>query len=188
MIEPTFEKFIYCLEAIPDAENAIETKTLEGLEQLAMQGIPSIYNYCDSIEGLEMQVGTLVYDDEHFSDYEIIYLVMKGNKNSIQLNDYLYSLEEIAELFEGKLKGKIIYFANSKRLDLTVVEARYFLDITGARAVIGYGAPSTTLSSWLIDRLFFTFYFDNNDMVEVFELVHKKHKEVCKALDFKMYC
>jgi hypothetical protein len=50
---------------------------------------------------------------------------MPGQENNICLHDYYYSLEEIAELFEGKLKGKIVHFSNKKR-DLTAEEAQYF--------------------------------------------------------------
>jgi hypothetical protein len=77
------EKYIFCLEAISDSENPTATATLEGLEQLALQGIDSIYNYCDSIEELEERLGALVYDDKHFKEYEIIYLVMEGAANTI---------------------------------------------------------------------------------------------------------
>ena len=64
------------------------------------------------------------------NNYEIIYLVITGEANSICLNDYYYSLQEIAEIFEGRLKGKILHFSNAKVLDLDEEEAQYFLDIT----------------------------------------------------------
>jgi hypothetical protein len=49
---------------------------------------------------------------------------MPGQENNICLHDY-YSLEEIAELFEGKLRGKIVHFP-IKVLDLSQEEAQYF--------------------------------------------------------------
>jgi hypothetical protein len=39
---------------------------------------------------------------------------MPGQENNICLHDYYYSLEEIAELFEGKLRGKIVHFPIKK--------------------------------------------------------------------------
>jgi hypothetical protein len=43
---------------------------------------------------------------------------MPGQENNICLHDYYYSLEEIAELFEGKLRGKIVHFPiKSTRLE-----------------------------------------------------------------------
>lgn len=181
------EKFIFCLEAVPDSDNPLETQTLKALEELTFKGINSIYNYCDTIEELEERLGFLVFDDVHFKEYEIIYLVMKGDSNSIQLNNYYYSLQEIAELFEGKMKGKIIHFSNEKSLDLTQDEAQYFLDVSGALAISGYGRNSISVSSLALDQLFFNLYQDEYDLIKVVELLHKKNYLACKALDFRMY-
>ncbi|RZK12326.1 MAG: hypothetical protein EOO46_03560 [Flavobacterium sp.] len=182
------DKFIFCLEAVTDIENEITTEVLKNLEQLALAtGIDSIYKTCDTIEGLEDSLGTLLYDDHNFKNYEIIYLVMTGEENNICLNNYYYSLEEIAELFEGKMKGKIIHFANAKPLDLTNDEAQYFLDVTGARAISGYGEVSLKFTSIQLDQVFFSLCQEEDDLVEIVEALHEKHYTVCKMLDFRMY-
>lgn len=181
------EKFIFCLEAISDSKFPESTPTIKGLEQLALQGIESIYNFCDSIEELEERLGALVYDDKHFKEYEIIYLVVQGTEDSIQLSNYFYTLQEIAELFEGKMKGKIIHFANTKPLDLTQDDAQYFLDVSGARAISGYGLNSVSVASLPLDQLFFNLCQDEHDLTEVVELLHEKQYVACKALDFRLY-
>ena len=102
------DTFIFCLEAVADIEAVTSTEVVQNLEKLAFeQGITSIYKTCDTIEGLEESLSALLYDDHNFTNYEIIYFVMKGEGNNICLNEYYYSLQEIAELFEGKMKGKI---------------------------------------------------------------------------------
>ena len=107
------DKFIFCLEAVPDVETNEITEVLINLEQLALQsGVNSIYKTCDTIEGLEDSLNALVYDDHNFKNYEIIYFVLEGEENNICINDYRYSLQEVAELFEGKLAGKILHFSN----------------------------------------------------------------------------
>lgn len=181
------EPFIFCLEAIPDSEFYENTPTITALGELALQGIPSIYNYCDSIEELEERLGHLLYDDDHFIDYEIIYLVIEGAENKIRLGDYYYTLEEIAELFEGKMKGKLIHFSNTKSLDLTQEEAQYFLDVSGARAISGYGIDSVSVNSLPLDLLFFGLFQNEADLTEVVELLHQKHYVACKSLDFRLY-
>ena len=183
------EKFIFCLEAIPDVDNTGTTEVLKILEDIAaQQGIASIYKACDTIEGLEESLSTLLYDDHNFKDYEIIYLVMPGESNTILINDYYYSIEEIAELFEGKMNGKVIHFANQKILDLTDEESQYFLDVTGARAISGYGANLSEISSTsTIDRVFFSLFQENDDLKEVVEELFQKHYSLCKLLDFRLY-
>jgi hypothetical protein len=44
------DKFIFCLEAVPDVETNTITEVVKNLEQLALeQGITSIYKTCDTI-------------------------------------------------------------------------------------------------------------------------------------------
>ena len=182
------EKFIYCLEGVHDIETDKVTEAQENLEELAMQyGVASIYKTCDTIEGLEASLNTLVMDDHYFKDYEIIYLVMTGEANSICLNDYYYSLQEIAELFEGKLKGKILHFSNAKVLDLDEEEAQYFLDVTNAKAVSGYGNTINGLSSSNLDKAFFNLFNEDDNMFDVVEELHQRHYNICKLLDFRLY-
>jgi hypothetical protein len=183
------DKFIFCLEAVPDTEIHTTTEVVKNLEHLAFeQGITSIYKTCDTIEGLEESLSALLYDDHNFTGYEIIYLVMPGEGNNICLNNYYYSFEEIAELFEGKMKGKIIHFANAKIVDLDEEEAQYFLDVTGARAISGYGLSYTKIASIsTLDRAFFNFCQEYEDVTEIVEELHQKHFALCQLLDFRLY-
>lgn len=182
------DKFIFCLEAVPDVDVEITTEVVKNLEQLAFQqGIDSIYQTCDTIEGLDESLNALLYNDHNFKNYEIIYLVMPGEGNNICLNNYYYSLQEIAEIFEGKLWGKILHFANAKVLELTADEAQYFLDITGARAISGYGSESVNLTSIHLDKLFFSLFEGDDDVVKIVETLHEKQYALCKLLDFRLY-
>jgi len=185
---PYSEKFIFCLEGVHDIDANQATETQVHLEQLAIQyGVASIHKTCDSIEGLEASLNALVMDDHYFKDYEVIYLVMAGGANSICLNDYYYSLQEIAELFEGRLKGRILHFSNAKVLDLDEEEAQYFLDITNAKAISGYGNPFNGLSSSNLDKVFFNLFKEDDSMFDVVEELHQRHYSVCKLLDFRLY-
>ncbi len=182
------DKFIYCLEGVPDVDANQITEVQKSLEELALQfGVASIYQTCDTIEALEASLNTLIVDDHYFKEYEIIYLVMTGKANSICLNNYYYSFQEIAELFEGKLRGKILHFSNAKILDLDEEEAQYFLDITNAKAVSGYGNVYRGLSSANLDKVFFNLFNEDDDLFNVVEELHQKHYTACKVLDFRMY-
>ena len=180
--------FIYCLEAVHNIETGKFTEAQKNLEQLTMQyGVASIYKTCDTIEGLEESLNALVSDDHNFKDYEVIYLVITGEANSICLNDYYYSLQEIAEIFEGRLKGKILHFSNAKVLDLDEEEAQYFLDITGAKGISGYGNVFNGITSANLDKAFFNLFNEDDNMLAVVEALHQKHYNTCKILDFRLY-
>ena len=185
-IEPDY--FIYCLEGVDDVETENITEAQNNLEQLTKQhAIASIYKTCDTIEGLEDSLTTLVSNDHNFNDYEIIYLVITGEANSICLNNYYYSLQEIAEIFEGKLTGKILHFSNAKVLDLDKDEAQYFIDITGAKAISGYGNEYNGITSSNLDKAFFSLFNDDHNIFDVAEELHQRHYNVCKLLDFRLY-
>ncbi len=180
--------FIYCLEAVDAIETHTVTDTQKNLEQLTLEyGVASIYNTCDTIEGLETSLNTLVLDDHNFTNYEIIYMIISGEANSICINNYYYSFQELAELFEGKLAGKILHFSNAKVLDLDAEDAQYFIDITNARAVSGYGFAYNGVSSANLDKAFFNLFKEDGDMLAVVEALHKKYYKACKLLDFRLY-
>ncbi len=180
--------FVYCLEAVDNIETNKITEVQKNIEQLTLQyGIASIYKTCDTIESLEASLNTLVLDDHNFKDYEVIYLVMKGEANSICLNDYYYNLQEIAEIFEGRLKGKILHFSNAKVLDLDEEEAQYFLDVTNAKGISGYGNEFNGVSSSNLDKAFFNLFKEDDNMLEVVEELHQKYYRTCKLLDFRLY-
>ncbi|WP_299222567.1 DUF6642 family protein [uncultured Aquimarina sp.] len=180
--------FIYCLEAVHDIETDKITEAQKKLEKLTSQyGVASIYKTCDTIEGLEASLNALVLDDHNFKNYEIIYFVIKGEANSICLNGYYYSLQEIAEIFEGRLKGKILHFSNAKVLDLNEEEAQYFLDITGAKGVSGYGNEYNGITSSNLDIAFFNLFKEDENMLDVVEELHQRHYKACKLLDFRLY-
>jgi len=180
--------FIYCLEAVHDIETDEVTEAQKQLEQLALHcGVASIYKTCDTIEGLEASLNALVLEDHHFKDYEVIYLIIKGEANSICLNDYYYSLQEIAEIFEGRLTGKILHFSNAKVLDLDEEEAQYFLDITGAKGISGYGNEYNGITSAHLDKAFFSLFKEDENMFDVVEELHQRHYHLCKLLDFRLY-
>lgn len=183
------DSFIFCLEAVTDVDLVTTTDVIKHLEQLAFNnGITSIHKTCDTIEDLVDSLNSLLYHDHNFTNYEIIYLVMPGERNNICLNDYYYSFQEIAELFEGKMKGKMLHFANTKILDLTSDEAQYFLDITGAYSISGYGAEYSAITSCsTLDKTFFSLCQELDDVVEIVEELTQNHYALLKLLDFRLY-
>lgn len=185
MQEPNF---IFCLEVLPDVDETQKTTTLIHLEKLATQHqISSIYKTCDDVEGFEDGLKNLLYNDHDFTNYEIIYLIVKGKNENILIHDYYYSLTEIAEIFEGKLKGKIIHFSNFNVLDLDTEDAQYFIDVTSAKALSGYGAKYTNISSTNLDHQFFKLFYEEENPIEVVKMLFEKHYALCKLLDFRLY-
>ncbi|MES2811082.1 MAG: DUF6642 family protein [Bacteroidota bacterium] len=179
--------YIYCLEAVQDVTAPCKSVILPALQQLALHyGVTNVYKTCDCIEGFEESISTLVYEDKDFADYGFIYLIFEGRENELQIDNYFYSLEEIAEFFEGKLKGKVIHFANTFKLDLEEETFQYFLDVTGARAISGYANQLPVLSA-VLDNLYFSLSDEYDDLVELVEVLYEKQYALCTAMGFRMY-
>ena len=69
---------LYCLESVPNITTQTSSIILPSLEKLALQyNITNVYQTCDSIEGLEESLSTLLYEDRNFNNYEIIYFVFR---------------------------------------------------------------------------------------------------------------
>lgn len=181
------EKYIYCLEGVADVEATHTTFILPSLETLAFDfGITNVYKTCDTIEGFEESVSTLLYEDRNFKSYAILYLVFEGKDNTIILDDYYYTLEEIAECFEGKLTGKIIHFANTMYLDLEEDTAQYFLDVTGAKAVSGY-KNKVPIRSTVLDNLYFALCQEHDEVIDLVEALFEKQQLLASSMGFTLY-
>lgn len=179
--------YIYCLESVEDVEIEKESIVLNSLETLALQyGLTNVYKTCDSIETFEESLSTLLYEDKNFKDYAIIYLVVDGRENLITIGNYNFSFEEIAELFEGKLNGKIVHFANTFQLDLEEETFQYFLDVTGAKAISGYG-NRVPIKSTILDNLYFSISEEEDNIVGVVEDLFEKQYVLSNSLGFRLY-
>ena len=182
------DNFIFCLEKVLSVDSSNKTEVLINLEKLALQyNINSIYKSCDSIEGLEESIIELTKNDHNFINYDIIYFVLEGEENNIVINDYSYSLQEIAELFEGRMTGKIIHFSNTKSLNIPDEEARYFLNVTGAKAISGYGEELYDISSTNLDLAYFSLFNEYEDILEIYDELYSNFSTLCELLDFKLY-
>lgn len=187
MYLPNDQSKLFCLECVTEVYEDQESSIFPFLEQLVRQhGIVNVYKACDSIESFEESLNILLYEDRNFKDYDLLYFVCQGSGEDIVLDGYIYSLGEIAELFEGKLKGKIVHFSNSKDLNLDPETAQYFLDVTGAKAISGYMEANSS-SSAALDMQYFGLYQDISDIRSLVETLFEKHYALCTRLGFHLY-
>jgi len=178
---------IFCLEIVEDIEEENTSDLFTFLEHLALNfKLTSVYKTCDSFEGFEDSISNLLFHDRDFRDYNFIYLVVSGENNQVQIDDYFYSLEEIAELFQGKLTDKIVHFANTKNLELDEETFQYFLAVTGVKAISGYVNSATTFSS-VLDQYYFTLANQHDDVVDLVHALFEKDASLCMKLGFRLY-
>lgn len=184
-LEPYFK--LYCIESVPDMELHTHSQVWKFLEKLATHyNIHNIYKACEDMESLEASLGHLIYEDMNTSDFRVLYFILEGEGNKIILNDTVYHLEELAEMFEGKLKNRVIHFANTKSLDLSEDTFQYFLDVTGALAISGY-AHSSPIFSAALDLHYFSLYREFDDVVDLVHKLYDTQGKLYHAMGFRLY-
>jgi hypothetical protein len=114
-------------------------------------------------------------------------LAFHGIKNQIFIGDEAYSLEKIAATFEGRLEDKMIHFGSCKTLSIDEDQAKYFLEVTGAKAISGYGKNVDFISSTVVDILFFEVCQKYERIHYIKQNMNKHYSELCSDLDFKFY-
>ena len=180
-------RYVFCLEVLDDGNAKHHSVILSWLELLTQHyAITNVYQTCEDIEDFETNLQILLHEDKHFKEYTILYFILEGKNNQIEINNYYYSFEEIAELFEGKLQDKIIHFANSFILDIDEEQAQYFLDITGAKGISGYGFQ-TPIFSTVLDGFYFNLCQQYDDPIELVETLFQEKYALAKSLDFRFY-
>lgn len=178
---------IYCLEFVTDSERAGDSPLYPWLEELALRyQISSVHQHFDDIERLEERLQTLFYEDRNFQHYQLLYLWAEGSGDGLQIGPYWYTWEELAELLEGKLAGKILHFGNTLMLDLDSEQIQYFLDLTRARGLSGY-RHRLPVSSTILDAPYFAMAQEIDDVIELTENLLDKHANWATQLGFTMY-
>lgn len=187
MYLPNEKSKLFSLEGLSEITLESSSKIIPYLEQLAIKyGLTNVYKSCECIDTFESSLDVLLYEDRNFQDYELLYFVFKGADDYISLDRYTYTLQEIAERFEGKLTNKILHFSNQKALNLDQEESQYFLDVTGAKALSGY-THTHGISSTPLDMNFFGLYDSDMDIRDLVETLFEKNYKACTELGFHLY-
>lgn len=113
------------------------------------------------------------------------YLAFHGEAGSLIVGRTRYSLEQLGDLLDGLLAGRVLYFASCGTLAVDVERIDSLRAQTGARAVCGYTEDVDWIESAafdlnLIDSL--TWY----DRIDAgFRYLQKHHAGMCERLGFR---
>ncbi|MBS9525940.1 hypothetical protein KI659_18105 [Litoribacter alkaliphilus] len=93
-----------------------------------------------------------------YSNYNLIHLAFHGSSKEIWMADNKSSvgLEELAERYEGRFKGRTVHFGSCKTLKASPAELEYFLKMTEAELVSGYTVDVDFIDSAIFEIAYFT--------------------------------
>lgn len=145
------------------------------------------YAHRDAATVEEFETYMTQWAQKQYASLAFGYLGFHGSPGCIHIGRKSYDLERLAELMEGRLEGRILYFGSCQTLD---VEADRVMDLIAAsrvRAVCGY----TTVVDWVESAA-----FDLNLIDAVsrytridggFKYLYQHHHGACERLGFRAY-
>lgn len=189
MIAKHYEKHIFCLEGDWNDNLKQKSSILPALELLKLNAsIESIYKTCSTKAEFYKRIDQILNNKTKYGKYQIIYLSFHGFKGGIQLsNDEEITLDELANVFEGKLKGKMIHFGSCSTLKTHEETINNFIEKTQALAISGYEKNINFISSTVIDILFFELCQSFKLIKAIDENMTNLYSELCNKLEFKIY-
>lgn len=184
----SYAKQIFCIEGDwhPDLreKDTIEN-ALRFMETASGTKIRYIHRHCSTQQELEHRINE--YTKRRYAAFSIFYLAFHGVPNGLKLSEKnILSLDELAEMAEGKLHDKILHLGSCETLNISKARIRQFMNRTGALCVSGFRKEVPFVSSTIFDVLYF-------EMCQYYKQMHviEKHMKnyygkLMKELQFVM--
>lgn len=181
---------VFCLEGHWYGDHRDKTSVYPILDLVhRFHNMPFIHHKCSTIEEFRFSIKRWKTKSFH-NKYPILYLAFHGKKGTFFIGKDEMSLDELAELLEGKCRGVVIYFGSCSTLDIHGKTINRFLKRTGAIAVLGY----TRDVEWLISSAFDVLLMhelqeeplDSVGIRKIYKTIHKQYGSLSKKIDFRM--
>ena len=181
---------IYCIEGDWASKPANSISVMKALDFL--KSIHEInFEIKDCITKEELKARFELYRQRPYDNYGICYFACHGTNGNIHLRDnskkqHVFSLDEVADIADGALKGRIVHFGCCNTLQ-NEKKARLFLEKTEAKAVCGYKNTVLFLKSTLLDILLFEKIQDFKNGGPIESRMNKLYEGMIDELGFVMY-
>jgi hypothetical protein len=147
--------------------------------------VPYIYKDAHSIEELTLLLRQ--WTQRQYSRYSLAYIGYHGEPGMVWVGRKRVTLDDLADMLNGRCKGKTLYFGSCSTLRLPKREVEAFRATTKARCVMGY----TTDVGWYegigFDVMLFgaLTWYQRIDAVDKY--LRKTQGPLVRRLGFKMY-
>lgn len=181
-------KGVFCLEGLWN-EDLRKQPTVRPILELLHQSrdIPYIHRDCATKAELQYYLGT--WTQKRYLNYPILYLAFHGEKNSINVGENLFSLDDFLELFKRRCRKSIVMFGSCSTLATDEQSLKRFLDVSDALAICGYTSYVDWLRSTAFELLLLAILQDNEFSGRGLSAIRRKAAEVAQGfpdLKFRM--
>lgn len=121
-----------------------------------------------------------------YADFTVGYMAFHGFESAITLGKDDLTLEEIADLAQGKGVGRTLYFGACATLATTDAELKSFCKRTGFRAVVGYTKYVDWLEAAAFDFIMIPQLLRTGYVKPIYPRLLKDHERFVRGLGFRM--
>jgi hypothetical protein len=175
---------IFCLEG-DWGGLADRTSVRLGLDMLmTVRGDRLIHRNAATRAELEHYLGK--WSSGTYRGFPLAYFSYHGSPGYLHLGGGNVSLNELAEIIDGRLTGRILYFGSCGTLDLPGDELRRFVRETGVRAVAGYAADVDWEESAAFDLTLLPSLLKGGSVPALYRQLVERHPYFVRTLGLRM--
>jgi len=179
---PSYAKNIFCIEGYWDGHMRSKKTVAPVMELLGKMDkqINHVHATCATVEEFEFYLKE--WTRPSYKYYGILYLAFHGVENALCIGNNVYSLEQMAELLQGKGENAYIIFgACSTMKGISKRTMKQFLAITGAKAVCGYADDVDWLRATAFELLLLGLMQENSNTMNGVRAFAKKAKSLARS-------
>ncbi|NMM85846.1 hypothetical protein B2J88_15970 [Rhodococcus sp. SRB_17] len=118
--------------------------------------------------------------------YDFGYLGFHGSAEYLYIGDETLSLDELADMFDGRCGGKVLYFGSCSVLAAPDSVLTKFCRDTGARAVAGYTKDVDWIETAAFELLLVSKLVYSTNMKPAYTSLCKTYPDLTRRLGFRM--
>lgn len=182
----TPERFIYCLEGNWNKHPKSNQSIKPILDLLyTFSKVKYIYRKCPTKD--EFIKGLQTFTQKRYSNYTVLYIAYHGRKNRICFGNEYITLKEIANVLEGKLKGKTVHFGGCSTLNTTEKNITDFIARTGCSFISGYKKDVEYIDSSAFELLYFETVQRYFSFKKIKSNIAKRYPKLIESLRFTLF-
>ncbi len=118
--------------------------------------------------------------------YNLLCLAFHGSAQTLHLGADDITLDDIAEILEGRCQNKTVYLSSCSTLAADDDVLRDFCRRTKARAIVGYTKNVDWIESVAFELILISELVRRTNMKPAYDAIVKKHRGMASRLGFRM--
>jgi hypothetical protein len=181
------DRRVFCVEGAWSSKLTQEESVLPLLTFVrGLTGIPYIHRYVDTPDAFKDLLKR--WPQKQYDKYSIGYFGFHGTEGAIHFrHKNRLTLEQVAEVFQGRGKGKLMYFGSCSVLNVPNEQIDEFLKKTKLRAVCGYRSEVDWFESAAFDLLLIERLTNAGSFPVALKQMVERHQDFVHRLGFKYF-